>query len=98
MIHKLRSSPLSFSGTDGKPLPDKLLQLATWYRTQAERAGSAWIWEARLQKAEDLEAEARQQQIPLPGTAKNRTMMVIRVGSRHAAESVPPHRRPRISC
>ena len=62
MIHHLRSSPLSFSGMDGEPPPDRLLQLATWYRAQAERAGSSWIWEARLRKAEDLEGQARQHQ------------------------------------
>ena len=62
MIHDLRSLPLLFSGTDGKPSPDKLFQLATWYRARTERAGSSWIWEARLQKAEVLEGQARQQQ------------------------------------
>ena len=62
MIRNLRSWPLSFSEKDGEPPSDKLLQLATWYRTQAERAGSPWIWEARLQKAKDLERQARQQQ------------------------------------
>jgi hypothetical protein len=62
MIRILRSSTLSFSGTDGKPSPDKLFQLATWYRLQAERAGSSWVWEARLRKAEDLEGQARRRQ------------------------------------
>ncbi len=38
--------------------PDKLRQLALWYRQFAERAGNPVIWEARLQTAEDLEAEA----------------------------------------
>jgi hypothetical protein len=39
--------------------PNKLRELAAWYRDFAERAGSPWIWEARLRRAEDLEAEAR---------------------------------------
>jgi len=39
--------------------PNKLRELAAWYRDFAERAGSPWIWEARLRTAEDLEAEAR---------------------------------------
>jgi hypothetical protein len=38
--------------------PNKLRELAAWYRDFAERAGSPWIWEARLRTAEDLEAEA----------------------------------------
>jgi hypothetical protein len=33
-------------------------QLAGWYRSFAERAGSSNIWESRLRTAEDLEAEA----------------------------------------
>jgi hypothetical protein len=70
MIRNLRSSPLSFSEKDGKPPPDKLLQLATWYRAQAERAGSPWIWEARLQKADDLEGQARRQQSRCQGRRK----------------------------
>ena len=39
--------------------PNKLRELAAWYRDFAERAGSPWIWEARLRTAEDLEAQAR---------------------------------------
>ena len=74
MIHNLRSLPLSDSGTDGKPSPEKLFQLATWYRAQAERAGSPWIWEARVQKAEDLEWQARQQQY-LDQDAATRTII-----------------------
>jgi hypothetical protein len=33
-------------------------ELAAWHRSFAERAGNPAIWEARLQMAEDLEAEA----------------------------------------
>ena len=40
------------------PGEDKLRRLAAWYREFAERAGSPWIWEARLRRAKDLEAEA----------------------------------------
>jgi hypothetical protein len=39
--------------------PDKLRELASWYREFAERAGHAAIWDARLRMAEDLEAEAQ---------------------------------------
>lgn len=38
--------------------PDKLRELASWYREYADRAGSSAIWDARLRTAEDLEAEA----------------------------------------
>jgi hypothetical protein len=41
------------------PDPNKLRELAAWYREFAERAGSAWVWQARLRTAEDLEAQAR---------------------------------------
>jgi hypothetical protein len=60
MIRNLRSSPPSSNEKDGAPHRDNLLQLATWYRAQAERAGSPWVWEARLQRAEDLEVQARE--------------------------------------
>jgi hypothetical protein len=36
----------------------KLRELAAWYRASAERAAVAWIWEARLLRAEALEDEA----------------------------------------
>lgn len=38
--------------------PQKLRELASWYREFAERTGNPDIWEARLRMAEDLEAEA----------------------------------------
>jgi hypothetical protein len=38
--------------------PERLRELASWYRELAERAGSLVIWEARLLTAEDLVAEA----------------------------------------
>jgi hypothetical protein len=36
----------------------KLRELAAWYRAFAERAGAAWVCEARLQTADDLERYA----------------------------------------
>ena len=36
----------------------KLRELAAWYREYAERAGSPWIWDARLRTADKLEKEA----------------------------------------
>jgi hypothetical protein len=33
---------------------ERLEELAAWHRVIAERAGSAWVWEARLRAAEDL--------------------------------------------
>ena len=42
----------------GAPDPDKLRELAAWYREFAERAGSSAISESRLQIAEELEEEA----------------------------------------
>jgi hypothetical protein len=39
--------------------PDRLRELAAWYREFAERAGNPAIWEARLRTAQDLEAEAK---------------------------------------
>ncbi len=38
--------------------PDKLRELAAWYREFADRAGNSAIWDARLRTAENLEAEA----------------------------------------
>ena len=58
MIRNLRPLPSSSSETD-ETAGDRPLRLATWYRAQAERAGCPWIWEARLQRAEELERQAR---------------------------------------
>ena len=33
--------------------PQKLRELAAWYREYAARAGNPWEWEARLQTAEN---------------------------------------------
>jgi hypothetical protein len=38
--------------------PERLRQLAAWYREYAERTGNPAIWDARIRTAEDLEAEA----------------------------------------
>jgi hypothetical protein len=38
--------------------PQKLRELAAWYREFAEKTGNPDIWEARLRMAEDLETEA----------------------------------------
>ena len=38
--------------------PQKLRELAAWYREFAEKTGNPAIWEARLRMAEDLEQEA----------------------------------------
>jgi hypothetical protein len=38
--------------------PDKLRELASWYREFAERAGNPMIWESRIRTAEDLDAAA----------------------------------------
>ena len=37
---------------------ERLEELAAWHRVIAERAGSAWVWEARLRAAEDLARRA----------------------------------------
>jgi hypothetical protein len=36
----------------------KIEELAAWHRINADHAGSAWVWEARLRTAEDLERQA----------------------------------------
>jgi hypothetical protein len=38
--------------------PERLRELAAWYREYAERTGNPMIWDARIRTAEDLEAEA----------------------------------------
>jgi hypothetical protein len=38
--------------------PDKLRELASWYREFAARAGNPAIWEGRLRMADDLDDEA----------------------------------------
>jgi hypothetical protein len=50
--------------------PQKLRDLACWYRAFAERTGNPTIWDARLRTAEDLEAEAAriEWRAPCPAT------------------------------
>ena len=38
--------------------PEKLRELAAWYREFAEQTPNPTVWEARLWTAEDLEEEA----------------------------------------
>jgi len=38
--------------------PERLRELASWYREYAERAADPMIWDTRIRTAEDLEAEA----------------------------------------
>jgi hypothetical protein len=38
--------------------PERLRELAAWYREYAERTGNPAIWDARIRTAEDLEAAA----------------------------------------
>src|SRR5437762_12761083 len=49
---------LAMNRPSGAPDPDKLRELAAWYREFAERAGSSTISESRLQIAEELDEEA----------------------------------------
>ena len=46
--------------------PEKLRELASWYRAFAERTGNPTIWEARLRTAEDLDAEAARVEQTIP--------------------------------
>jgi hypothetical protein len=55
---KMASPYLGLSHRRGSYTTHELRQLAAWYRNFAERAGDPWIWEARLQTADELEAEA----------------------------------------
>jgi hypothetical protein len=45
--------------------PEKLRELASWYREFAERAGNPAIWECRLHTADDLDEEARRLEQPV---------------------------------
>ena len=49
---------------------ERLERLAAWHRINAERAGSDWVWEARLRTAEDLECQAAKIRAQLFDTAK----------------------------
>jgi hypothetical protein len=54
--------------------PERLRELACWYRELAERAANPTIWDARLRTAEDLEAEAVRLEgtvAPIQGTRRH---------------------------
>jgi len=44
---------------------ERLEELAAWHRINADHAGSAWVWEARLRTAEDLERQAAELRVRL---------------------------------
>ena len=50
--------------------PEKLRELASWYREFAEHTGNPAIWDARLRTAEDLEAEAARLETAAASRAK----------------------------
>src|SRR6267143_3474224 len=56
LAHQLARCPLNRESM----MPDsvELRKRAEWYREFAERAGTPWVWEARLKTAKRLEAEA----------------------------------------
>ena len=51
--------------------PEKLRELAAWYREFAQKTPNPTLWEARLWTAEDLEQEAtrleRRRSLPIDG-------------------------------
>jgi hypothetical protein len=49
--------------------PQKLRELAAWYREYAEKTGNPAIWESRLRMAEDLEREAAEMEAGRPSPA-----------------------------
>jgi hypothetical protein len=52
--------------------PQKLRELAAWYREFAEKTANPTIWEARLRMAEDLELEAaRLEQREVPARSRS---------------------------
>jgi len=54
---ELRGVAIAAEGVLGHQ-PERLRELASWYREYAERTGNPAIWDARIRTAEDLEAEA----------------------------------------
>lgn len=51
--------------------PQRLRELAAWYREFSEKTGNPMIWESRLQMAKDLESEAdRMEKDGLKGSAE----------------------------
>jgi hypothetical protein len=72
--------------------PQKLRELASWYREFAERAANPAIWEGRLRTAEDLDAEARRIEQVIEatsrstGTASSANARDAEVGTLHPVE------------
>jgi len=65
---------------------ERLEELAAWHRINAEHAGSAWVWEARLRTAEDLERQAATIRALLAANATPR-------GSQQTGREILQHRR-----
>jgi hypothetical protein len=57
---------------------EKLEKLAAWHRIQADYAGSAWVWEARLRTAEDLERQAATIRARLAGASPSVASTVLK--------------------
>jgi hypothetical protein len=64
---------------------ERLEELAAWHRAIAERAGAAWVWEARLRTAENLERQVAdiRARLQSPGT-KLSARSVFPTGIQHA--------------
>jgi hypothetical protein len=67
--------------------PEKLRELACWYREFAERADNPTIWDGRLRTAEDLEAKAARIERTVPRRIQAST------ASRRLAPARSPHAR-----
>lgn len=63
--------------------PNRLRELARWYREFAEKAGSPVIWDFRLRRADSLDAEAERIE---------RTQMAYRLAIGGKMEDAPPVR------
>ena len=57
--------------------PQKLRELAAWYREYAERAATPWVSEGRLQTADDLERYAA---LLEAGAQRRRSAVTVHVG------------------
>jgi hypothetical protein len=75
---------MRFNARGGLLDAEKIRELASWYRANAERAGSPVIWEARLRMAEDLELEADRLSVRTEETARTG-----RAASQQARTSAP---------
>jgi hypothetical protein len=68
--HRAESARSGTGGADAVNDPQKLRELASWYRAFAERTGNPTIWDARLRTAENLEAEAARLERRSPSLAE----------------------------